>query len=181
MIFLLTAGAVSAQNSEINIFPEFQQLEFRLLNNFLFLIPPLLLNAASHTKLHREAFHQPVPAWITISEQLTRAAVFGYPMALPVNTNHDLFYPGLAVYIGGLVLYSASWFLNCTDPERGLADNVFIKFAPAYTPLIWLTGISMMAESRIEPILSVLFIGFHLLENIFSYDPEFKKNVRGGF
>ena len=85
-----------------------------------------------------------------------------YPALLPIDINSTHFKSGLAIYFG-------SWAYLMKYPEAELSQTVFMRFAPAYTPIIWLTGMSLMSDSKIQFILSLVFIALHCTEYMYRY------------
>ena len=149
---------------------ELELFGFSLLNNGLFLIPPLLWNIVFATKLPKTYYEGTAPAALTVVENVFRTATMLYPVFIPVDTDNPGFYAGLATYSIGLALYFGSWSIMMFSERDDLKQNAFIKLAPAYTPIIWLIGISLMSGSTILPILSTGFIATHVVEYLFRFD-----------
>jgi hypothetical protein len=171
-ILFLTAASINIMaDSSKNIFQkEFNMYKLAPLNNFLFLAPPLIWNIAFTSKLPIDHFSQEAPTWILVTQGIFRISINVYPLLLPIDSKHKFFLPGLTVYSVGLLLYFSSWTILMTNPESNLANNPIMQFAPAYLPLIWLIGISIMSKSVIYPMLSTAFTGFHIAEYVFRYN-----------
>jgi hypothetical protein len=148
-------------------------------NCFMLTIPVLLWNIVLSGKLP-ESF-QPVIFWnnipeiITYGENIFRTLVFLYtfmmPMSFPTNTERK----GLTIYVAGVVLYFSSWIVLIYFPTSIWSTSIPGFMAPAYTPLLWLTGIGLIGNSLYFSlpykrwhffILAIVFLAFH---NIHTY------------
>lgn len=144
-------------------------LQLKLYNHFLFLIPILLWNILLFSKLPMDHFSGTAPQWVLIIENIFRGGAMLLPLLLPVNTKNRFFRPGLIIFTIGALIYFGSWLWLIWFPESAAAQSAWLHFAPAYTPIIWFIGLSMMSNSILLLILSVVFIGFHVLEYVFRY------------
>jgi hypothetical protein len=142
---------------------------FRLKNHFLLLIPILIWNVLLTSHLPMEHFSGEAPQWVLIIENIFRAGAMILPLFLPINSKNKFFKSGLTVFIIGTLIYFSSWLWLILYPESVAANSSWLQFAPAYTPIIWFIGLSMMSNSFLLLILSTLFIGFHVTEYIFRY------------
>ncbi len=133
-------------------------------NAFLFWIIPLAWNIVFARKLPPWFSSRNAPRWITITENVFRYPLMIYPLFLPLDALNGLFIPGLIVYSIGMAVYLAVWLLIILAPDSRFAREPFVRLAPAYLPAAWLTGMSMAAGSLLLPVLSILFIGFHVAE-----------------
>ncbi len=162
------------QKSTRNLFKRgFGNYKITWFNYALFWIPHLLWNIIFTQYLPMDHFNGDAPNWLLISENIFRIATIIYPLLIPINTKHKLFKSGLWVYSIGLLLYYGCWTYLMIAPDSALAYNPVMQFAPTYTPLIWLIGMSLMSESIILPVLSFIFIGLHIGEYIFRYQYTF--------
>jgi hypothetical protein len=97
-----------------------------------------------------DKFGRTVPAWYDIAEKVLRGSVLVYPFLRPIDAGSPLFAPGLALYAAGSAVYFASWLpLMASDPAP-LMKSLVVQLAPAYTPLLCLAGIALMAGSPPE-------------------------------
>ena len=135
-----------------------------LLNHFLFWIPPLVWNVLFSAHLPERIHAGEAPPWLTILEWVGRIGVLAYALFLPIRTDHPRFGVGLTLYIAGLVIYFASWLLLVYAPAGLLESQSWLYWGPAITPLIFLLGIALMAESWLYAAVSTLFIFFHVAE-----------------
>jgi hypothetical protein len=109
----------------------------------------------------------PALAWI---ENTLRLAVSVVPFLMPLPSQ-PLPKVGVALYMFGLVAYAASWLLLIWWPGSWWSHSMAGFTAPAYTPLFWLLGITLLGRQLFIPIgyrpwtygtLSVLFVSAHL-------------------
>lgn len=142
-----------------------------LSNNFFWLIPPLAWNIiwGPNNPAQLGFFDGNAPHGLLIVENIFRLSSMMYLLFLPIRPHHKKFRIGLIVYLIGSVLYYTAWTYLMTHPDAQLSQTAFMQFAPAYTPFIWLTGISLMANSKIHFSLSFIFIGLHVVEYIYRY------------
>lgn len=140
-------------------------------NHFGFLVPPLIWNVLFTSKLPLHAFDQEAPGWLLFMETIFRVAAMVYPLLLPIRKERSLFLPGLAVYLLGLLLYFAAWSYLMLELNTIFSRFPLLQFAPAYLPLLWFSGIAIMAGSYRYFSVSCLFIGLHVGEYLFRYAP----------
>jgi len=90
------ASTVFAESNTIK--QEFQHFGFSLSNNGLFILPPLIWNIVFISKTPSYYSSGSAPDILLITENVLRVTTFVSPFFIPINTNHQLFYPGLTVY-----------------------------------------------------------------------------------
>jgi hypothetical protein len=135
------------------------------LNCLWLLIPVLVWNAAFSAKLAHPAFEydEAVSKWILLLENVLRGAVMILPLLMPLRWDTPQSKIGIVVYLVGLVVYFASWIPLMVAPESGWSNSLFGFLAPAFTPLLWLAGIGLIDGWWPYLILSVLFVGIHMI------------------
>jgi hypothetical protein len=89
-------------------------------------------------------FSENIPLWLTIAENSSRTIVFLLAVLMPLSLRARRQKAGLFIYLAGLLLYFFSWLILIFFPY--IVTNAAAFMAPAYTPLIWLTGIALIAE-----------------------------------
>ena len=136
-------------------------------NHFLFLLPPIIWNLVFTPLLPMDHFLGEAPFWVVLVENLFRIITFTLPLFLPVVWDHKRFRTGLKLYTVGLLLYFGSWMHLMISPDSSLAGLAVYQLAPAFTPMIWLAGMSMMSRSRFYGLASFFFISFHVMEYVF--------------
>ncbi len=121
------------------------------LNCFLLMLPIMIWNIALTNKLPQEfqpeIFWNEVPAWLKYGENISRILIFILTILMPLRISDSIQQKGLLLYIGGTLLYFASWLLLIYLPDSGWSNSIFGFMAPAYTPLLWLTGIGVIGDS----------------------------------
>ena len=119
--------------------------------NGLLLLPILLWNWVFATKLPRafsaEYFEKDIPVFLTWAENCLRLAVFILPLFMPLSLTTQTQKLGLGLYVGGAGIYFLSWSALIIFPESGWSRSAAGFLAPAYTPLLWLTGIGLLGSS----------------------------------
>lgn len=154
-----------------------------LSNGFIFFIPILLLNIALTKKLPApfgtQAFDANIPKVILFGEGIFRMIFLAMSLIISINIVTVFGRGGFKVFSVGVLLYFASWVALIFFPKSKWSKSVIGFSAPAYSPIIWLTGFALMGDSfyfnfeysiwyYIIP--SLIFTGFHLLHTIIAYN-----------
>jgi hypothetical protein len=160
------ANAAMAAHLEFSFANELSGLGLSFFNAGLLCLPVLAWNIALTSKLNMGSFPGKIPLWYDIGENVLRGAALVYPFARPLDAHAPLFLPGLCLYGLGVIVYFASWFPLMDASPQPWQKNILVQLAPAYTPLIWLAGIALMANSPAELYLSVVFVGMHVGEYV---------------
>jgi hypothetical protein len=121
------------------------------LNCFLLTLPILIWNMLLTNKLPKafqpEIFRNDMPSFLTYGENVSRIIVFTLTFLMPLRILTNTQKKGLFLYIGGTLLYFASWLILIYFPDSGWSTSILGFMAPAYTPLLWLTGIGLIGNS----------------------------------
>jgi len=138
------------------------------------MLPIMIWNIALTNKLPQEfqpeIFWNEVPAWLKYAENISRIFIFVLTILMPLRISESIQKRGLLLYIGGTLLYFASWLLLIYLPDSGWSNSIFGFMAPAYTPLLWLTGIGLIGDSFyfnlpyrrwFFMLMAILFLVFH--------------------
>lgn len=134
-----------------NLWPMYYLMKKYLLNCVLFLLPVMLWDGLFTSRLpaafQPDVFRSHIPVWLQYAENATRILVFALPlfMPLPINKLHRK--AGFKIYLAGLALYFAAWIAQIDYPQSPWSQSLWGFMAPAYTPIIWLAGIALMADS----------------------------------
>jgi hypothetical protein len=156
-------------------------------NGFMLFIPILLFNVVLAKYLppayEMKSFNTNIPKLISMGELIGRVCVFGLPLFLSLNYSSASIKPGLALFIIGVLIYFSSWIALILFPDS-LWSKSFIGFtAPAYTPIIWLAGFALLADSfyfkisydKLYYIIpSVFMILFHFSHALFVWFREYR-------
>ncbi len=94
-----------------------------------------------------EIFNSDIPMVILLGENLFRSIIFILPLFLKLNVHSRAGMQGLIIYIIGSLFYYLTWLMLIFAPDSLWSTSIFGFAAPAYTPIMWLIGISLMADS----------------------------------
>jgi hypothetical protein len=154
-----------------------------LTNGYIPIIPILAWNMLFISKLPSafdpKSFNRSIPFLIIVGENLFRVIIFILPLFFRINISTSIGKTGLTVFIFGTLIYFSSWLLLIFFPDSTLSASILGFTAPAYTPLIWLIGLSLMVDSYyfkfpyskwhyILP--SIMFSFFHIYHTVYVYD-----------
>ncbi len=153
-----------------------------LLNCIWLLVPIMLWNLVFASRLpdafQPELFEKDIPAFIVNGENFFRLVIFLLPLLMPLQITTPGQQIGLRLYSAGTLIYFLSWVMLMVFPHSAWSLSAFGFLAPAYTPLIWLTGIGLMGSSLYFPspyktwmyiTLAAIFIGFHVTHTTLVY------------
>ncbi len=94
-----------------------------------------------------EIFWKDIPSFLTYGENISRIFVFILSFLMPINFSTNIQKKGLLIYVFGTILYFSSWLFLIYFPDSRWSNNAIGFMSPAYTPLIWLTGIGLIGNS----------------------------------
>ena len=135
---------------------------------FWLILPVFALNLALTRDLpapfQPDIFWREIPAAIAWPEKGFRIILFTLTGFLPIRLRGTGVRLGWWLFGIGMIAYTASWAALILTPEAGWATGIVGFTAPAWTPAIWLAGISLIADRpafcRISRILwHVVFAG----------------------
>ena len=136
---------IKKKDIKVNIFQKV------LSNGYIAIIPILVWNLLFTSKLPPaytlELFNSNIPLAIIIGENLFRAIIFLLPLFFRLNITSTLDKKGLITFSLGVVLYFSSWLMLIYAPNSGWSNSIWGFTAPAYTPIIWLIGLSLMVDT----------------------------------
>jgi len=158
-------------------------LYLRILSNgYIPIIPILAWNILFTSKLppayQPQLFNSNIPLAIIVGENIFRSIIFLLPLFFRLNVSSPLGTKGLIIFTSGVVLYFTSWLMLIYAPNAEWGSNILGFVAPAYTPIIWLLGLSLMVDSYyfkfayskwhfILP--SIAFSIFHISHTLYVY------------
>lgn len=147
-----------------------------LKNCFILLIPiliwNLLLTGYLPKSYSQEIFWNGIPRYIGIAENILRMVVMVMPAIMIFSLKTTRQKVGLGFYLGGTFFYFLSWLLLIIYPNSLWSNSALGFMAPAYTPVVWLTGIGLIGNNsflnikKLSPIyitIALLFVFFHTL------------------
>lgn len=94
-----------------------------------------------------EIFWKDVPIFLKYGENISRTLVFILTLLMPLSILTNTQKNGLYLYVAGTVVYFASWLVLIYFPDSRWSNSVFGFMAPAYSPVLWLTGIGLIGNS----------------------------------
>jgi len=102
-------------------------------------------------------FWADIPAALALAENGLRAAVIGLTVILPLPVGRWRGKePGFVVYAVGLAAYALSWLALIAWPQSAWSLGAAGFTAPAWTPLLWLAGIGLVADGPLLDRLALL-------------------------
>jgi len=153
-------------------------------NCFILMLPILIWNILLTDYLPRayqpEVFSKDIPSFLMYGEQISRSMIFllAFLMPLDIARSNKGQRLGLYIYIGGVLLYFASWIMLIGLPDSAWSNSMVGFSAPAITPALWLAGIGLIGNSfyfnlsfRRWPFMfiSAIFLFFHISHTIGVY------------
>lgn len=151
-------------------------------NCFLLMLPILAWNMALADRLPNtfqpEVFWKEIPPFLAYGESTARIVVFTMTLFMPLHIVTPTQRKGLFLYASGLLIYFISWLLLIFSPSSAWSNSIIGFSAPAYTPLLWLTGIGLIGNSFYFSLrykrwvfitVSVIFLVFHNLHTYLIY------------
>ncbi|MEI1279606.1 hypothetical protein V6Z05_14855 [Leptospira venezuelensis] len=127
-------------------------------------------------------FNNNIPVYVLFGENIFRTIIFILPLFLKYDLAFDKVKIGLITYGIGSCLYYLSWVILIFLPSGNWSLSLIGFIAPAYTPIIWLIGISFIANKYYFNILyskwhllvpSILFSGFHISHAVIVYNRSY--------
>ncbi|PJZ23893.1 hypothetical protein CH352_18850 [Leptospira hartskeerlii] len=127
-------------------------------------------------------FNGNIPVSVLIGENIFRTIIFVLPLFLKFDWEFGKSKIGLITYGIGSCLYYLSWLALIFLPNSVWSLSLIGFIAPAYTPIVWLVGISFIANkyyfntiySKWHLLIpSILFSGFHISHAIIVYNRSY--------
>jgi len=120
-------------------------------NGFLAIVPILAWNIAMSSRLppayQPGTFDREVPTVVAIGENFFRYVVFLAPLFFRLDASSPAGRTGLMLYSLGVAMYLASWLTLIRAPDSGWSRSILGFTAPAFTPIVWLVGLSLLVDS----------------------------------
>lgn len=151
-------------------------------NGYIPILPILIWNIIFTSKLppayEPRAFNSNIPLFLIIGENVFRTIIFILPIFVRFNISSKIGRRGLVIFLIGMLLYFASWILLIYAPNSVWSQSALGFAAPAYTPMIWLIGLSLMFDSYYFKLAyskwhyiipSFAFLCFHCTHSLFVY------------
>lgn len=125
-----------------------------------------------------EVIWKDIPTYVTYGENISRTIVFMLTILMPLRISTSTQKKGLFLYFIGIAVYFASWIVLIYFPNSSWSNHIMGFMAPAYTPLLWLTGIALIGKSFYLNLpyrswffisVSIIFLVFHNFHTITIY------------
>ena len=152
----------------------------------LLTLPILLWNALFSRYLppafEWEEFWRDIPPFIAYGENALRLIVVLVPFLMPLELSTIVQRRGLFLFLAGTVVYCSAWLALIFFPLSTWSTSSAGFLSPAYTPLIWLTGLGLMGRalywsSRYRPWMylaaSWCFVAFHVVHTWIVYGQHY--------
>jgi hypothetical protein len=143
---------------------------------FLLTLPVMAWNILLTDRLpavfQPDVFWHNIPDWLAYGENMARGLIFLMALLMPLPAGKLPETTGFWVYMSGLAVYFLSWVMLIEYPGTQWSQSQWGFMAPAYTPLLWLLGISLTGQSFYFKIpyrwyyymaVALIFVGFHCL------------------
>ena len=123
-------------------------------------------------------FWRDIPPGLALAENGLRLLVFIIPFLMPLNLASTRQRIGLRIFITCTLVYFASWLPLIAAPNSPWSQSAIGFLAPAYTPILWFTGLAMLSHRLfwgrfyywwMYLVLSGLFISAHITHAVIVY------------
>jgi len=134
-------------------------------NCFLLFIPVILLNIL-FTKYLPECYLKNISHIIVPIEITVRIILMALSTIMIIDVKDKVGKTGILIYITGLIIYFASYFILINCYETVVGENMILQLSGYWTAMIWLIGIGLIGKKlfvkipyhyALYMILSVLF------------------------
>jgi hypothetical protein len=116
----------------------------------LLMLPIALWNIALFDQLPptfaKPVFWHEIPLPLATVEKTFQIIVFTLPFTMPLELDSSIQRRGVFVFTIGTLIYFTSWLALIFWPTSAWAISRLGFMAPAYTPAIWLFGLSLMGQ-----------------------------------
>jgi len=101
--------------------------------------------------LGSKEFWRNIPPFVAYGENILRTAILVLPFLMPLDVSTITQRRGLFLFIVGTVIYFLAWVALMIFPQSRWSTSRTGFLAPAYTPLIWLTGLGFIGRRLYWP------------------------------
>lgn len=160
-------------NSKIINFQNPKRILLR--NGVLLIIPPMIITFGLWGVLPAayspDIFWKNIPNWLGLFENVFRILVFSLPGILYFGNREKGQPLGWYAYFGGLAAYLASYLMQIVFPNSSWSLSVIGFTAPAWSTILWLTGIGLVCKRTWLPLpwyrsvylsIASIFLIFHI-------------------
>jgi hypothetical protein len=89
-------------------------------------------------------FSRDIPPFVTYGENVLRIVVLVLPFLMPLGVARVGQRRGLLLFVVGTLLYFLAWVPLMIAPQSQWSTSWLGFVAPAYTPIVWLTGLGLI-------------------------------------
>ena len=148
-----------------------------LYNCFLLFIPILIFNIILFQKLPSH-YLKDISHPIIFIETIARIFTIAFSFIMVINIQNKIGKIGLIIYIIGIIIYFASYFIVIYFNNTLFTKNIFVILSPYWTSIIWLIGIGLIGNKlfvkmpyhfSIYIILSIVFAIIHTIHGYLCY------------
>jgi len=147
--------------------------------------------AMKRTALASNEFSRDIPPLVTYGENTLRIVVMVLPFLIPLEVTTGGQRRGLLLLAVGTVFYMLAWVPLMIAPESpGSTSCSWLGFvAPAYTPIVWLTGLGLVGRRLYVPspyrrwmyvALACGFVAFHVTHTSIVYAQNYPHQAVAG-
>lgn len=127
-----------------------------LRNGSLLIIPPLLITfglwGALPAAYRPDIFWKDIPNWLGLFENIFRILALSLPGILYFGKKEKGQSLGWYIYVGGLVVYLASYLMQIVYPNSVWSQSIIGFTAPAWSTSLWFAGIGLVCMRSWLPI-----------------------------
>jgi hypothetical protein len=134
-------------------------------------------------------FSRAIPPLVTYGENTLRIVVMILPFLMPLKVATAGQRRGLLLFTVGAVFYVLAWVPLMIAPQSGWSTSWLGFVAPAYTPIVWLTGLGLVGRRLYVPspyrrwmyvALACGFVAFHVTHTSIVYARNYPHQAATG-
>jgi hypothetical protein len=134
--------------------------------------------------LSSNEFSRDIPPLVTYGENTLRIVVMVLPFLTPLDVATVGQRRGLLLFVVGMLLYVLAWVPLMIAPQSRWSTSWLGFAAPAYTPLLWLTGLGLIGRRLYVPspykrwmyvALACGFVAFHVTHTSIVYARNYQQ------
>ena len=129
-------------------------------------------------------FARDIPPLVTYGENMFRIAVMVLPFLMPLEVATGGQRRGLLLFAAGTLVYVLAWVPLMIAPQSQWSTGWLGFVAPAYTPIVWLTGLGLIGRRLYVPspyrrwmyvALACGFVAFHVTHTSIVYARNYQQ------
>lgn len=124
-----------------------------------------------------------------MTENVLRTAVLVLPFLMPLEVTTPTQRWGLGLFVAGTWIYVCGWIPLMAAPQSAWSTSRAGFLAPAYTPLLWLTGLALISgqlygsmpfERWMYLVLAWAFVAVHVAHAHLAYTRTYESHAARG-